>query len=208
MLTPQKTKCILSPIGLVVFSNLHLFHLTKIKKVFSSHVMWLSAKVWLFRLNDFHPHEMWCSQYYFSSSFIIYLVLISHPFIHLPQIIWELHFFVVYSETYLFHSFILFFSFFLSTMWVKVDFSCTSLLDITFSSNPPHRLLDKVSSSINHKSMDYRQWIKRGLVFVKFLQMNKAQRVFKIGSHTHQVGQKRDICQLVIHSQKLPKIIS
>ncbi|KAG5615162.1 hypothetical protein H5410_014986 [Solanum commersonii] len=34
--------------------------------------MGLSVKVWQFRLRDFYPHEMWCSQQLLSSCFIIF----------------------------------------------------------------------------------------------------------------------------------------
>ena len=48
------------------------FSSLKIKKVFSRLVVWVCATVSSFRLSDFHPHEMWCSQHFLSSSFIIF----------------------------------------------------------------------------------------------------------------------------------------
>ncbi|KAG5586025.1 hypothetical protein H5410_046459, partial [Solanum commersonii] len=72
LISQRRIQCIISPIGLPVFSNQHLLQLTQDQESLFKACNGLSAKVWSFRLDDFHPHEMWYSQHFFSSFFIIF----------------------------------------------------------------------------------------------------------------------------------------
>ena len=88
----------ISPIGLPLFSNKHLFQITQDQKVFTRLVTGLIVKVWSSRPSDLYPHEMWCEQHFlsFSSSFS-YMLTIQH-IIHSLMECWTPHFLCIFTN--------------------------------------------------------------------------------------------------------------
>ena len=93
----------------------------KDEKVFSRHVMGLSLKVWLFRLSDFYPHEVWREPHFISFPSSLSFMLKVTPLFIFHGLFGNPHFLCTFA--------ILFYNFsVILKMWVKGDF--VSLLDL------------------------------------------------------------------------------